>query len=233
MENKTVGFDPGAPEGDKTVKTTMKGSEIVKQEEVQAPGQSVVLVGCLNPKMIKSINTEAKKQGVEVVMLNDKVVTDYLKVKGVEVPDAEAVTLDSFLSDASNRIVAEQQAAKLWAVVMGNTEIEGAEEVKFTETQVVHKTTLSHKRANELFNLLRAFGLLEWIDPKKRVFKLHFSKIHIHSAIHNDILEVSKAINSDILRYKKAIESDSELSEQERKEKLASLKNAVIASLNF
>lgn len=233
MENKTVGFDPGAPEGDKTVETTIKDGEVVKQEEVLTPGQSVILVGCMNQKMIKSVTTVAKKQGVEVVMLNDKVVTDYLKVKGVEVPDAEAITLDSFLSDASNRIVAEQQAAKLWAVVMGNTEIEGAEEVEFTEMQVVHKTTLSHKKANELFNLLRAFGLLEWINPKKRVFKLHFSKTHIHSAIHNDILEVSKAINSDILRYKKAIESDSELSEQERKEKLASLKNAVIASLNF
>lgn len=98
---------------------------------------------------------------------------------------------------------------------------------------MVHRTTLSHKRANELFNLLRAFGLLEWTNPKKRVFKLHFSKTHIHSAIHNDILEVSKTINSDILRYKKSIEADSELSEQERKEKLASLKNAVIASLNF
>lgn len=223
MENKTVGFDPGAPSGDKTV----------KQEEVLAPEQSVILVGCMNKKMIKSVTTAAKKQGVEVVMLNDKVVTDYLKVKGVEVPDAEAVTLDSFLSDASNRIVAEQQAAKLWAVMMGNTEVEGAEEVEFTETQVVHSTTLSHKKANELFNLLRAFGLLEWTNPKKRVFKLHFSKTHIHSAIHNDILEVSKAINSDILRYKKSIESDSELSEQERKEKLAGLKNAVIASLNF
>lgn len=38
MENKTVGFDPGAPEGDKTVKATMKGGEVVKQEEVLAPG---------------------------------------------------------------------------------------------------------------------------------------------------------------------------------------------------
>ena len=223
MESKTVGVDPGVPSGDKTV----------KQEEVLEPRQSVILVGCMNQKMIKSVTTAAKKQGVEVVMLNDKVVTDYLKVKGVEVPDAEAVTLDSFLSDASNRIVAEQWAAKLWAVMMGNTKVEGAEEVEFNETQVVHRTTLSHKKANELFNLLRAFGLLEWTNPKKRVFKLHFSKTHIHNAIHNDILEVSKAVNSDILRYKKSIESDSELSEQERKEKLASLKNAVIALLNF
>ena len=30
MENKTVGFDPGAPEGDKTVETTIKDGEVVK-----------------------------------------------------------------------------------------------------------------------------------------------------------------------------------------------------------
>ena len=233
MENKTVGFDPGAPEGDKTVKTTMKGGEIVKQEEVQAPGQSVVLVGCLNPKMIKSINTEAKKQGVEVVMLSDKVVTDYLKVKGVDVPDPEEVTLEAFLADASNRVTAEQQATKLWTVVMGNQGVEHAEEVTFTETQVCHATTLTHKTANELFNLLRAFGLLEWVNPKKREFRLHFFKSYIHSAIQNDVVGLAKTVNNDILRFKKSIESDTNLTDEERKTKLATFKDAVLSSLNF
>ena len=227
MENKTVGFDPGAPEGDKTVKTTMKGGEIVKQEEVQVPGQSVVLVGCLNPKMIKSINTAAKKQGVEVVMLSDKVVMDYLKIKGVDVPDPEAVTLEAFLADASNRVTAEQQATKLWTVVMGNQGVEHAEEVTFTETQVCHKT------ANELFNLLHAFGLLEWVNPKKREFRLHFFKSYIHSAIQNDVVGLAKTVNNDILRFKKSIESDTNLTDEERKTKLATLKDAVLSSLNF
>ena len=233
MENKTVGFDPGAPEGDKTVKTTMKGGKVVKQEEVQAPGQSVILVGCLNPKMIKSINTEAKKQGVEVVMLSDKVVMDYLKIKGVDVPDPEAVTLEAFLADANNRVTAEQQATKLWTVVMGNQGVEHAEEVTFTETQVCHATTLTHKTANELFNLLHAFGLLEWVNPKKREFRLHFFKSYIHSAIQNDVVGLAKTVNNDILRFKKSIESDTNLTDEERKTKLATLKDAVLSSLNF
>lgn len=211
-------------------------NEIVK-EKVEtaplAPGQAVVLVGCLNPKMIKSISTAAKKQGVEMVMLNDKVVTDYLQVKGVKVPDAEAVTLEAFLADASNRVVAEQQATKLWTVMMGNTKVENAETVKFTETQVVHATSLSHKTANELFNLLRAFGLLEWTDFKKREFTLHFFKSYIHSAIQNDIMAMSKAVNNDILRFKKSIESDTNLTDEERKNKLAAMKDAVFSSLNF
>lgn len=198
-----------------------------------APGQAVVLVGCLNPKMIKSINTAAKKQGVEVVMLSDKVVTDYLQVKGVAVPDAEAVTLEAFLADASNRVTAEQQATKLWTVMMGNTGVENAETVKFTETEVVHRTSLTHKTANELFNLLRAFGLLEWTNIKKREFTLHFFKSYVHSAIQNDVMAMSKATNSDILRFKKSLESDTNLTDEERKTKLASLKDAVLSSLNF
>lgn len=233
MENKTVGFDPGTPEGDKTVKTTMKGGKVVKQEEILTPGQSVILVGCMNQKMIKSVTTAAKKQRVEVVMLDDKIVIDYLKVKGVDVPDAEAVTLEAFLADARNRIIAQQQATKLWTVLMGDTAIENAENRTFSETEVVHNTNLSHKKANELFNLLRAFGLLEWVNLKKREFVLHFVPSFIYSAIRNDVINMSKATNNEILRYKKAIESDKNISDEERKIKLAALKDSVLSSLNF
>ena len=211
--------------------------EIVKEKvdttKPLTPGQAVVLVGCLNPKMIKSINTSAKKQGVEVVMLDDKIVIDYLKVKGVDVPDAEAVTLEAFLADEGNRIIAQQQATKLWTVLMGDTAIENAENRTFSETEVVHNTNLSHKKANELFNLLRAFGLLEWVNHKKREFVLHFVPSFIYSAIRNDVINMSKATNNEILRYKKAIESDKNISDEERKIKLAALKDSVLSSLNF
>lgn len=210
-------------------------NEIVKEkvESPLAPGQSVVLVGCLNENMIKAINTVAKEQGVEVVMLSSQVVTDYLKVKGVDIPDAESVTLETFLADESNRIVAEQQATKLWTVLVGNTDVENAENVTFTETEVVHRTSLSHKSANELFNLLRAFGLLEWVNPKKREFTLHFVPSFIHSAIINDVMNMSKATGNEILRYKKAIESDKNMTDEERNTKLAALKDSVLSSLNF
>ena len=233
MENKTVGFDPGVPEGDKTVKTTIKGGKVVKQEEILTPGQSVILVGCMNHRMIKSVTTAAKKQGVDVVMLDDKIVIDYLKVKGVDVPDAEAVTLEAFLADEGNRIVAQQQATKLWTVLMGDTAIENAENRTFSETEVVHSTNLSHKKANELFNLLRAFGLLEWVNLKKREFVLHFVPSFIYSAIRNDVMNMSKATSNEILRYKKAIESDKNITDEERKIKLAALKDSVLSSLNF
>lgn len=210
-------------------------NEIVKEkvESPLAPGQSVVLVGCLNENIIKAINTVAKEQGVEVVMLSSQVVTDYLKVKGVDIPDAESVTLETFLADESNRIVAEQQATKLWTVLVGNTDVENAENVTFTETEVVHRTSLSHKSANELFNLLRAFGLLEWVNPKKREFTLHFVSSFIHSAIINDVMNMSKATGNEILRYKKAIESDKNMTDEERNTKLAALKDSVLSSLNF
>ena len=210
--------------------------EIVKKEkaqEVLTPEQRVILVGCMNPKLIKSVVMAAKKNDVEVVMLDNKVVTDYLKVKGVKTQDVESLTLEKFLSDSNNRIIAEQQAAKLWAILTNSTNVEWAENVEFTETEVCRKTTLSHSKANNLFNLLRAFGFMEWTDLKKRAFKLHFDKSYCYSAIQNDILAVSKTVNNDILRYKKAIEADEKINEEERKKMLAALKDSVLAAFEF
>ena len=224
-ENVIMCFDPGAPEGDKTVETTVVAT--------LPPEQRVILVGCMNPKMIKSVVGAAKRNDVEIVMLDDKVVTDYLNIKGVKTQNAESVTLEKFLSDSNNRITAEQQAAKLWAVLTGKTDVEKAEETEFTETQVCRMTTLSHSKANALFNLLRAFGLMEWTDLKKRAFKLHFDKSFCYSAIQNDILAVSKTVNNDILRYKKAIEADEKIDEKERKRMLAALKDSVLAAFEF
>ena len=212
--------------------------EIVKQDDVRAVTtlpveQSVVLVGCMNPRVIGSVESAAKEQGVEVVRLSDKVVADYLKVKGKRVADATETTLGAFLADASNRVTAEQQATKLWTVMTGSTRVEEAEGMTFTETQVVRRTNLSHKTANELFNLLRAFGLLEWTNVKKREFTLHFFKKYIHAAIENDVLAMSKATGSDVLRYKKSLEGDVNLTPEEREAKLVALKEAVLSGLNF
>ena len=59
-----MGFDPGAPEGDKTVETTVVAT--------LPPEQRVILVGCMNPKMIKSVVGAAKRNDVEVVMLESR-----------------------------------------------------------------------------------------------------------------------------------------------------------------
>lgn len=213
--------------------------EIVKNETAPSSlplEQSVVLVGCMNPRMTRSIAAAAKRQGVEVVRLTDDAVRDYLKVKEGGKAGEQSVseaTLEAFLADTSNRITAEKQAEKLWAVMTGKTDIEKAADTRFTETAVVRATTLSHRTANELFNLLRAFGFLEWTNLKKREFVLHFSKNSIHTAIETDVMAMSTATASDILRYKKSLEADENLTPEERASKLAVLKDAILAKLSF
>ena len=206
--------------------------ETVQETASLTPDQKVLIVGCTNAKVKKSVQALAKRNDVELVFLDDKVVYDYLNVKGVKT-NVEKDTLEQFLSNANNRITAEKQAEKLWAILTGATEVEKAEEQTFTEKQVCSRTTLSHSQANNLFNLLRAFGLFEWVDMKKREFKLHFDKSYCYSAIQNDILAVAKAINADIIRYRKAVESDERVDEKKRNEMMDALKNTVFASFDF
>lgn len=221
MENKNVVSTPQE-----------EGGIVEKQEAVLTPEQRIVIVGCLNPDMIKTINTEAKNRGIEVVALSDKVVFDYLQVKGVVAPST-AVTLDRFLGDESNRLVAEQQATKLWSILTGNTDVENSENITFTETQVVRNTSLTHKTANELFALLRAFGLFEWKNIKKREFILRFNKSYVHASIQNDIVNMAGALSNDILRFKHSLEADSTLTTEEREKKMEVAKNAVLTALGF
>ena len=99
--------------------------------------------------------------------------------------------------------------------------------------QVVKKTTLSHSKANNLFQLLRAFGFFEWTNMKKRAFRLHFNKEKCYEVIQTEIISVAKAINSDIARYKAAINADDTITAEDKETRLASLKTAVLEVLKF
>ena len=210
----------------------MEKENVKENEPKVTPDQKVLIVGCTNSKVKKSVQALAKRNDVDLVWLDDKIVFDYLEVKGVKV-EVQKETLDKFLSSVSNRVTAEKQAEKLWAILTGTTNLEQAEEQIFTEQMVCKKTTLSHSKANQVFNLLRAFGLFEWVNIKKREFKLHFDKSYCASAIENDVVAVGRTINLDILRYKKALEGDERLDEATRKEKIEGLKNTLFALFDF
>lgn len=145
----------------------------------------------------------------------------------------ESDALKTFLENNENRKKAEEQAVRLWAILTGNEPIETSEDTEFTEMEVVKNTTLSHRRTLNLFQLLRAFGLFEWTDMKKRAFKLHLNNETRCNVIHTEIISMAKAINSDIARYKAAINADDTITEEDKKTRLASLKTDVLEALKF
>lgn len=191
------------------------------------PEQSVLIMACLEPQVAQKAMDAAKERGVEVVILEDKVIHDYLDMK-TKKPES----LGEFLSNTSNRLQAEQNRTKLWMIVTGGAPVEQASTRIITETEVVKKTTLSHGQAKAMFNLLRAFGLLRFTKGTHE-FVLNFDKNDCHKTIETEVLSMSEVMNNDILRFKNSIESDTSLSEEQKKQKYDEFKNSVCESLRF
>lgn len=191
------------------------------------PEQSVLIMACLEPQVAQKAMAAAKERGVEVVILEDKVIHDYLDMK-TKKPES----LGDFLSNTSNRLQAEQNRTKLWMIVTGGAPVEQASTRIITETEVVKKTTLSHGQAKAMFNLLRAFGLLRFTKGTHE-FVLNFDKNDCHNTIETEVLSMAEVMNNDILRFKNSIESDTSLSEEQKKQKYDEFKNSVCESLRF
>lgn len=189
--------------------------------------QSVLIMACLEPQVAQKAMAAAKERGVEVVILEDKVIHDYLDMK-TKKPES----LGEFLSNTSNRLQAEQNRTKLWMIVTGGAPVEQASTRIITETEVVKKTTLSHGQAKAMFNLLRAFGLLRFTKGTHE-FVLNFDKNDCHNTIETEVLSMAEVMNNDILRFKNSIESDTSLSEEQKKQKYDEFKNSVCESLRF
>lgn len=191
------------------------------------PEQSVLIMACLEPQVAQKAMAAAKERGVEVVILEDKVIHDYLDMK-TKKPES----LGEFLSNTSNRLQAEQNRTKLWMIVTGGAPVEQATTRIITETEVVKKTTLPHGQAKAMFNLLRAFGLLRFTKGTHE-FVLNFDKNDCHNTIETEVLSMAEVMNNDILRFKNSIESDTSLSEEQKKQKYDEFKNSVCESLRF
>lgn len=191
------------------------------------PEHSVLIMACLEPQVAQKAMAAAKERGVEVVILEDKVIHDYLDMK-TKKPES----LGEFLSNTSNRLQAEQNRTKLWMIITGGAPVEQASTRIITETEVVKKTTLSHGQAKAMFNLLRAFGLLRFTKGTHE-FVLNFDKNDCHNTIETEVLSMAEVMNNDILRFKNSIESDTSLSEEQKKQKYDEFKNSVCESLRF
>lgn len=213
--------------------------EVVEQkapEEFQAKPtklpaeQSVMIMACLQPEVTKKAIEAAKEKGVEVVVLEDRVIHDYLSVRDRE--GKEERSLGDFLNDTSNRLHAEDQCVKLWMILTKGQPIENAEQRVFTRTEVVKATNLTHSKADQVFQLLRAFGMLRFTKGTHE-FVLNFSKKKCLDSIKTEVLAMCKVLNNDILRYKASIEADTELLKEQKDELYKELQRAVDETIEY
>ena len=194
--------------------TTAKGSGT---QEPLSPEKSVMIYACLNSEIEQVVRDACAKANVEVVKFEDRVITDYLASKQAVAERAEeADRMQKFLQNESNRQFAEQQGVRLFTIVTGETDIAKSEEIEITENEVCHKTTLSHSKANQLFDLLRAFGILEFTGVRK--FKLHFTSERRNKTILAEVEAVSKILKSDVMRLRNSLSVDTSAETREQYE---------------
>lgn len=211
-------------------RSTKKNTESTQEpKKPLKPEESVLIMACLEPEVSKKAIEAAKERGVEVVVLEDRVITDYLTSK-TEDTNREAV--GQFLENTSNRLRTERNLVALYAILTGGAKIEDADKYVFTRTMITRKTKLSHRQAADVLMALKIFGMLEFTKGDFE-FKLIFSRNAQRETIKTEIVSMCKAMNGDILRYKKAVETDDSLTKEQKEEMLKKLQDAINETIEY
>jgi hypothetical protein len=186
--------------------------------------KKLLTIACGDKDLLQEITKLAADRKIDVAIVDESRFQEN-KVQESNTPDLK--TIDGFLSNDENRQIAEAQAKKLYTIMTRGASIEKASEFRFTQKMIVRETTMSHKQAIELFDLLRAFSLMEWTNIKKREFMFTFNKEQCLSSIEKDIINLSGAVATEVIRYKNYLKT-MDFTEEEKKNKMKELHKTAI-----
>lgn len=219
-----------------TYKPRKKSSKVEEHPEAEnaveqkkknlKPEQSVLIMSCLNAPVAKAACDAAKKEGVQVVILEDKVIYDYLE------RSQKPQDLSEFLSNTSNRLKAEDDARRLFSILTNGGNIEDSNGIVFTTTQVVKRTNLSHSKTASLLELFRAFGLIRLVKGIHE-FEFTFSNDMRRISIKDEIMGMLKVMNTDIQRYRASIYNDDSLTNEKKHEMYNEFQKTINEVLEF
>lgn len=199
-----------------------------KTKEPLKPEHSVIILSCLNPRLAQKISKEAEKEGVKIVILEDKVMYDYLQAERskAEGERTEPEKLTNFINDCNNRSKAEEQALIMWNILTNMADLSTSLTRIFTKSELVQRTTITHKTAEEVLNLLKVFGFMEYTKGAYE-FRLVFGKEVRIASLHADVIQSCSDLNVNIQRYKSAVYSNEDVSEKEKHERYAALQSNI------
>lgn len=140
----------------------------------------------------------------EIIRLDDKLIDTIVEARSKE---KKAPTVSEFIADEDNKNEAEKRALYLWNMVTNNAPVEIASERIFTKTEIVHRTTFTHKTLGELLELFRLFGFIEFTKGNYE-FRFIFSQQTKQDNAYADIVEDIRLLNINIARYKNLLSAD-------------------------
>lgn len=187
----------------------------------------ILIYGATNEKVIKAVEALSKQEGIELVRLEDKVLTDYLNSKNKEENEPKTVTVDEFINNPENRKAAEEKAFYLWNILTMNAKTDLAMNRIFSKSEVVQRTTLSNKKLGELLDMLQLFGLVVFTKGNYE-FKFIFGEELQKAEAYADIVDVTSTLNVEITRYLSLQKTD-----EEKTKAIEELKNNLKELIKF
>lgn len=217
-----------------TEKKSRKKSSKDQQEQketVKKPiDQRLVFVSCKNSDFKKKVEELAKSEEIDVVTLEDKIVTDYIEIAENNVPDRmKKVSLKQFLENATNKVQAEGQCKKLYDILTNRGKNDKG---IYTRTEMVKATTLSHVKASMLLKLFQAFSLIRFTKGDYE-FQFIDDKDIRRILVEADIKVVLDSLNDCIVKYMDLVNNDDNLSKEEKAKKEKELMELVNERISF
>lgn len=212
--------------------TKQRKPRATKEKAPLPPEQAVLLMSRLNPKLAGIIIKAAEKEGVKVVIFEDKVIYDYLEEQQKNSEATPIEKLTQFINDSKNRAKAEEWALLLWNKFTNMADLSLAVSRIFTKAQIVQNTTFTNKEVAELLNTLKVFGFLEFTKGTHE-FKLIFGKETQRASVRADVVQSCYTLNEHIQRYKSVLEGDDSLSADKKKEEYAIIQKDVDSLVEF
>lgn len=190
--------------------------------------QNVLMIACEDKSLLEEITKIASQRNIDVAVVDSSVLKQNLTKNKVANTTPDIETMDKFLANDENRQIARMQAEKLYAIMTGGGKQEDADKFVFSQKQIVHATTLSNKKFQELFNLLKAFNYVDWVDNKKHTLKFTFNQQQCLDCIVRDVRNLSKLVAVEVVRYKNYVKSITDYTDEQKEELYKKIRKTVI-----
>lgn len=190
--------------------------------------KQVLMIACEDKSLLEEITKIASQRNIDVAVVDSSVLEQNLTKNKVADTTPDIETMDKFLANDENRQIARMQAEKLYAIMTGGGKQEDADKFVFSQKQIVHATTLSNKKFQELFNLLKAFNYIDWVDNKKHTLKFTFNQQQCLDCIVRDVRNLSKLVAVEVVRYKNYVKSIKDYTDEQKEELYKKIRETVI-----
>ena len=130
------------------------------------------------------------------------------KKQAAQTPE-EVAAAQKFTEQDENRQLAFTKALELLRILnKDHLELEMSAQRPYTRTEVVKKTTLSHRTALELLETLSAFNYVKFFDANKTKFCFTFSPDDRASVYKAKIIQLAQLLGNAVEGYKRLLLED-------------------------